>query len=255
MSNTTVEEVVMGIPKEEKRPISLGEDFMHWKVDDILYGFMRTLSIREQEKDKDGAPVLTEQGHPQYKEYLLEAEYKKNKSLIALLCSCSQRTIDRHKEVLESRGLLTSGTIKTSRGMQKCFYFPPVDCGAGHLYQTMDRKMLKYLVYTRNVHGIKIYLYLLNKHVWKQKEGKRYLFSIHELCKALGYANTTKSAEGLIKTILVSFNLEGVIRYTDVWRDIEGVDFKVPYKQLDYVAVSLEDILCADAAKLNEILS
>ena len=231
--------------KEIERPFSLQDDFMNWKVNDLLYGFMRTLSTAEPVLDKDGNKVMTDKGIPQYKEYFLESEYRKTKSTIALLCSCSIRTIDRNKDALIERGLLIPGQIKIKNSLYKCFYFPTFDCENGVFYQNVDKKLLEYLINTRNVHCIKVYIYLRDKYLWKKKTNEKYLFSIHELCKALGYANTTKSAEVIIGDIIKSFNLEGMIRYTEVREKLpnqEGKIVSAPYMQLEFVAGNMNEL-------------
>lgn len=230
--------------KEIERPFSLQDDFMHWKVNDLLYGFMRTLSTAEPVLDKDGNKVMTENGVPQYREYFLESEYKKKKKTIALLCSCSIRTVDRHKDALISRGLLIPGQIKIKNSFYKCFYFPTFDCEEGAFYQSVNKDLLEYLVNTRNIHCIKIYIYLRDKYLWKTKSGEKYLFTLEELTtEALKYADTSSNA--IVKDILQSFSLEGMIRYSHTQRvntTQEGRNVSSHYYQLEFVAGSRNDL-------------
>jgi hypothetical protein len=99
-----------------KRRFSLEEDFMNFKTNDLLYGFMRGLSTAR--------PV--EGG--KWQEYLPIKEFKKNKRLIAGICDCSTRTIDRHIDLLFAAGLLDEGIeIVESNGKQyeyPCYWFP-----------------------------------------------------------------------------------------------------------------------------------
>ena len=52
-----------------KRRFSLEKDFMNYKVDDILYGFMRSLSTAKPVYE-NGKPKLNENKKQVYKEYL-----------------------------------------------------------------------------------------------------------------------------------------------------------------------------------------
>lgn len=69
--------------------------------------------------------------------------------------------------------------------------------------------MVRYLVDTRNAQAIRVYLYLLNCSTMK----KDYVFTIREIKLALGYSESTTSADTTIANILKSFSKEGVIRF------------------------------------------
>ena len=104
-----------------ERRFSLEDDFMNFKTDDLLFGFMRCLSTAKPTGEyKDGKAI--------YQEYLTIKEFKKNKKLIAGICGCCSRTIDRHIEALFNAGLLCEGveTIKVNGKdyEYECYYFP-----------------------------------------------------------------------------------------------------------------------------------
>ena len=200
------------------RRFSLDEDFMNWKTNDLLYGFLRSLSTARPELDNDGKIVKTDKDKIKYREYLTVKDYRKNKKLIASICNCSPKTIDRHLEKLFENGLLDEGIeVITVNGVEyeyECFWFPYDENGN---YKIIDKKIVKHLVYTRNAHAIRVYLYLLNKYQWK----KDYVFTIQELKNALGYAETTKSCDELIKAILASFKAEKLIIYEKFIEEVE----------------------------------
>lgn len=84
------------------------------------------------------------------------------------------------------------------------------------------------MVYTRNNQCIRIYLYLLNKFLWKEtlnqkkeeEDKQKYIFTVQEIKEALGY---TKTANKMISAVLASFNKEGIISY-ETKTDIKEVD-------------------------------
>lgn len=227
--------------KELVRSFPLGEEFMNYKTNDLLYSFLRYLSTAEPVLDEEGNQVMTDKGNPQYKEYLLESEYKKVKKTLSLICSCSIRTIDRHKDDLIKKGLLQEDKIKIKNSFYKCFRFPMTS----DTFQKVEKDLIKYLIDTRNVHCIKIYIYLRNKYEWKAKSKEKYYFTVNEISQALGYAESTKSADPIINNILNSFKLEGMINFTTETITIttkNGEVVNAPYKRLDFVETSFNNL-------------
>lgn len=222
-----------------QRRFSLEDDFMQFKTNDLLYAFMRYLST---------ARPLYEKGKPtgQYKEYLPVKEFVKNKKLIAGICGCSTRTIERHiNQLFEAKLLDEVVYVDQSEGKNgevreheySCYLFPYDENGT---YKIVDRDFIKYLVDTRNAHCIRIYLYLLNKYEWKSD----YSFSLVELQKAIGYSENTKAATDTVKNIIESMAREGIIRYEEEYDYIEknGEIHKVPRKILKFVARSTSQL-------------
>lgn len=213
-----------------QRRFSLEDDFMNFKTNDLLYGFMRGLSTAR--------PI--ENG--KWQEYLPIKEFKKNKKLIAGICDCSTRTIERHIEALFEAGLLDEGVEVISKNGKEyeyeVFWFPYDYDGN---YKLIDQDVVKYLVNTRNSQAIRIYLFLLNKFQWKNN----YVFTIQEIKNALGYAESTKSCDALIRDCLASFKAEGLIRFETIEVPIDTSDdlrAKTYKMRLDYV--------CARSAEL-----
>lgn len=226
------------------RRFSLEEDFMNWDTNDLLYGFLRSLSTARPEVE-NGKVLKTKSGKDRWREYLPVKTYKKNKKLIAGLCNCSPKTIDRHLEKLFERNLLDEGIeVITVNGVEyeyECFWFPYDENGT---YKLIDKEVITYLINTRNTHAIRIYLYLLNKYQWK----KDYIFTIQEIKEALGYAESTKTCDVLIKNVLASFKAEGIISYEKILDqvDIGGLNntkiINVERMKLKYVLEDAKDL-------------
>lgn len=204
-----------------QRRFSLEEDFMNFKTDDLLYGFLRSLSTAR--------PV--EGG--KWQEYLPKKDYMRNKKTIAGICNVSTRTIERHINNLFEAGLLEEGYENDVA----CFWFPYNENGR---YKLLEKDMVRYLVDTRNAQCIKVYMYLLNKYEWK----KNYTFTLVEIQKALGYDETTKTATTTMGNIVDSFAREGIIEYEDDYDYIEqhGEMHKIPVKRLKFVASSINQL-------------
>lgn len=218
---------------------------MNFKTNDLLYGFMRVLSTACPEWN-DGKAVQTKKGNIKYREYLTIKEFNKNKKLIAGICACSTRTIERHIVALEERGLVEEGVeiVKNDSGKEyeyPCYWFPENESGK---FKMIDQEVLQYLIHTRNGQCIRVYLYLLNKYQWKRAQGQEYIFTIKEIKEALGYSTSTKTAETLIQNILTSFNKEGILRYEKIVESV-GVGKKVvPVERckLTYVLQNKEEL-------------
>lgn len=207
---------------------------MNYKTDDLLYGFMRCLSTaRPIGKDESGKTI--------YREYLPKKEFVKNKKMIASICDCSTRTVDRHLNTLADAGLIDEGIeiVETANGETyeySCFWFPV----EAKRYKLIEKDMVRYLIDTRNAQSIKVYLYLLNKYEWKPD----YTFTLVELQKALGYAESSKTATTSMGNIIESLAREGIIDYKDDYDYIEkyGEIHKIPVKQLKFVAKSKKQL-------------
>lgn len=219
-----------------QRRFSLEGDFMNYKTNDLLYGFMRGLST---------ARTFYEDGKQITREYLPIKTFKKNKKLIASICNVSTRQIDNQLNKLTEAGLLDEGIERIEiNGTQydyPCFWFP---YNYDENYELIDINVVRYLVNTRNSQAIRVYIYLLNKYKWK----KDYIFTIRELKQALGYAESTITAIGMIRDILASFRKEGIIQFTKIYeaKEVGGLaDYKtipVERMKLDFVAQHKADL-------------
>lgn len=215
------------------RLFSLGDDFMNYKTDDLLYGFMRSLSTAR--------PIYEDGKLIKWQEYLYKKDFTKSKKVISGICGCSTRTIDRHINELFNRGLLEEGIeVVESKGKEynyPCFWFPH---NQENPYKLIEKDLVRYLVDTRNAQAIKVYLYLLNKYEWKED----YSFTLKEIQQALGYTSDCASARTTISNILDSLAREGIIKFENIYEYIEeyGEVHKVPHKVLKFVAKSINQL-------------
>lgn len=212
--------------KDVKNPraFSLEEQFMNFKIDDLLYGFLRGLStVRPQVGDQEA------------REYLPIKQYEKNKRLIANLCGCSTKTIKRHLDRLFDNGLLEEG-VETLNGKDVSVYWlPPIE----GRYQIVEQDMVKYLVSTNSPNVIKIYIYLLNKYKWKRQTNEKYIFTKEELARALGYSESTRTSElyTMLNNVIMSLTLEGLISFRKIQCEIENCDRHKTTERMELVYV------------------
>ena len=194
------------------RRFSLEDDFMKSRCDDLVYGFMRSISTSRE------ATKAELKEHPKVKriEYLTFEKFQQEKKVIQQICGCSPKTITNRVDKLIDCGLVEVSAHKVidQNGEEhnyECYVFPFDYDG---IYKVISQEMVGYLVATRNSQAIRIYLYLLNCSTHKED----YTFTIKEIKKALGYAETTKTADKVIRMVLDSFQKEGVINFENEWQ-------------------------------------
>lgn len=211
---------------ENKRKFTLNEKFMNNKTNDILYAYLRSISTTKPTGNKE----------EQWQEYLPKPLYTKDKRIIADLCNCSIRALERHYNKLIDTGLIKEQTEKDTT----IILFPL--CYKDK-YSLIDKELLKYLVFTRNKQCIKIYLYLLHQYNCREQYNcGSYNFTIQEIKKVLGYSETTKSCDDIIKSILQSLHNENIIRFTTYYQKQEDNKPPKPIMILNYVARSKKEI-------------
>lgn len=195
------------------RRFSLEEDFMNYSTDDLLYGFMRSISTSKENVAKGIKSEGKQLEKENRTEYLTVKNFQKEKKVIAGICGCTTRTINNRLDKLKECGLVDEQEISVEEN-GKIYVYPSYTFPYNYdgKYKIIDRDMLSYLINTRNANAIRVYLYLLNASYKPD-----YVFTQDEIKKALGYAKTTQTAEGVIKDILTSLQKEGIIRYENVW--------------------------------------
>ena len=105
--------------------------------------------------------------------------------------------------------------------------------------------MLRYLVDTRPVQAIRIYITLLDWYLWKKKTGEQYIFTNKDILEKLGYSPDNKNANTTVSNILESLNREGVIEFQEYYDTIildNGRQVPTPKKILKFVASSKAEI-------------
>ena len=104
-------------------------------------------------------------------------------------------------------------------------------------YQPVNNAMLYYLIITSNMNVIKVYIYLLNKWLWKNKNNEPYYFTLKELREALGYSGSDNAGvDAALRTILFSISKQGIIDATPTYLTINPNTPPSPVFQLDFVA-------------------
>lgn len=203
------------------RRFPLTEEFMNYRVDDLLYGYLQYKATYNPNKDRL---------------YITSDNLRKNKSNIETLCGCSRRTIDR-----QINSLIKAGMVEEVIEDKKYIYSLPC---VGNRYQIIDWNMLEYLLNTRNHNSIRLYLYLLNKYLWKENKKENYCFTIVELAKAIGYQSKQASTNKMIEDILNSFYREGIIKWREVIETITRKGKAIPRirKELLFVAQHKEEL-------------
>lgn len=193
------------------RNISLEDNFMNYSVDDLLYAFMSYHATYDPHTNEY---YLTERNWVKYRPLL--------KSIITL------RNCRNHLNSLISKGII----IHDETHMR--YIFPH---NGFKKYQPVNNGMLYYLIITSNINVIKIYIYLLNKWLWKNKEHEPYYFTLKELREALGYSGSNNpGVDAALRTILFSIAKQGIIDATPTYLVINPNTPVSPVYQLDFVA-------------------
>lgn len=193
------------------RNISLEDNFMNYSVDDLLYAFMSYHATYDPHTNEY---YLTERNWVKYRPLL--------KSIITL------RNCRNHLNSLISKGII----IHDETHMR--YIFPH---NGFKKYQPVNNGMLYYLIITSNINVIKIYIYLLNKWLWKNKEHEPYYFTLKELREALGYSGSNNpGVDSALRTILFSIAKQGIIDATPTYLVINPNTPVSPVYQLDFVA-------------------
>ncbi len=209
------------------RKFSLEDDFMNFTVDDLIFGYIQHSATF--------APELN-------KLYITKAKITKAKADMALMIDKTKRTVDNKIKKLVERGLLIETTIPDKKGDPIFVYEIPQET-IGR-YEILQDDMVWYIVSTRRMNALKIYIYLFNKFKWKKQEGNEmYSFTNQELLAALGYSAQTsqKVSTECIEMLLQSFKREGVIDYVE-YCDKERSAHVTMRKRLLFVASSPNDL-------------
>ena len=93
-------------------------------------------------------------------------------------------------------------------------------------------------------------MYLYNRFAWK---GSDYIFTNEEIKKALGYAETTKTPDKMIKATLESLRGEGLIEFEEItqYTEVNGKTLPIKRKKLLNVVqeLTLEKLATLDEQK------
>lgn len=215
------------------RAFSLEDEFMKYDTDDLLYGFMRALSTVRP-------PI---EGQNEHREYLMKKTYQKNKKVIAGVVGVTTKTIGNHLNRLAEKGLIDEGIEVINGKDVEVFWFPAVK----GRYEILEQDMVRYLIDTKSIHAIKIFIYLLNKYKWKRQNGEKYIFTKRELIGALGYSENSLDNKELYKTvdnIIKSLVIGELIKIRKIQCEIENCDkYKTTERmELTYVVEKYSEV-------------
>ena len=185
--------------KQEKRRFSLEEDFMKIKtLNDLIYGKLQSLSYINKDNER----------------FIYSSDFKQEK--IAQELNIPIATFKRNFKALQVAGFVQKGKVKDLKGKQvSCYYLP---YNVNEKYKLIPTTTLDYLLQINTQNVIKVYLYLLDKYEWKNKNNAQYIFTKAELIEAIGYS--TKNNQGsydLINYILTSLKNNGLINYEEFY--------------------------------------
>lgn len=209
------------------RRFSLDDDFMNYSIDDLLYGAMQYLATFHPAKEKI---------------YLTKQNLMKNKKVLYTMCNLDSRKLKAHIQKLIDKELIKEEEIECGGNSISAYTFP-YDYDGG--YQLINYEMLWYLVSTRSRFAIQVYVYLLNKYLWKAQTEEDYIFTNKELQVALGYSKDSNLAGSAITNVLESLSREGIIKFVDEWQDMtnpNGNQSKTCRHRLVFIAQTKEDL-------------
>lgn len=194
-----------------KRCFPLEGDFMSYNIKDLLYGYLQYKATFD---------TTTKQL------YIDAKKYRDIKPELANLYGCSIRTVEREIEKLINCNLLTRENDRF------------IITATASKYQLIDYDMLEYLLETRNHNTIRIYVYLLNKYIWKKSIDAKYTFTITELLEVIGYKTVSADKTNAIRRIIDSLEREGIIKTSIIIMPICKGNKTIPVQRyvLDYVA-------------------
>ena len=194
-----------------KRCFPLEGSFMNYSVKDLLYGYLQYKATFD---------TTTKQLYIDIK------KYREIKPELANLYGCSNRTVEREIEKLINCNLLKRENDRI------------IITATANRYQLIDYDMLEYLLETRNHNTIRIYVYLLNKYIWKKSTDAKYTFTITELLEVIGYKTVSADKTKAIRRIIDSLEREGIIKTSIIITPISKGNKTIPVQRylLEYVA-------------------
>ncbi len=183
-------------PYNSKR-IPMEDRFMKKKVNDILYGYLQSVS------QFDGKTTFVYKDRVNFSEMetIFRGQFKRKK-------------LSRDFKFLQSIGLIEEGTILSVRGEETDVYILPFN--DKNLYRIIPLDTLRFLIDTANANVIKIYVYLLYKFNFGKCVG--YEFTQKELLEALKIKSHHERDRNMIKNILVCLKNNGLIEYEQKWK-------------------------------------
>lgn len=184
-------------------------------VDYKLFSMLQSMSFLT----KDNVRFVYKK-HPQYgnltRPRLLELyneNCKDSKDLISL------STIGRKLRLFKSIGMMSEEFVIDRFGKRVAAY---VLLENYRTYQYIPLDTLQYLANTASSSVIKIYAYLLNKHIYKQKFNQFYSFTLQELAEQIGITDFNNGNTRRVKDCLNSLLSVDLISYAEYYVTIDS---------------------------------
>lgn len=198
----------------EYRRMPVEEDWFNKKLNDIVYGYLQCLGSQHYE----GKKIIVE---------LPKTEFNKNLTqLKKILGVKDKRTITAAINKLKEAGYIAEDDEK--------FTFPYDE---NNFYITIEKQFLKYLCDTANSNVIKIYVYLK----FKSNNIQNYHFTLKELKLMMGYAESTKTCDEMIRNCLACLEKQKIIKTENTYVDVDSS--KGEYKAPNYILLEIADKL------------
>lgn len=185
--------------KKELRRIPLEDKFMVKKINDILYGYLQSISYIDKDKVRF---VYKSEVNFSRLEQVFKGEFKRLK-------------LKRDFDYLVNCGFIEEGIVIDLYGKEVEAYILPFNTDS--IFKLIPLDTVKFLVDTLSANSIKIYTYLLNRF---DGFGSEYHFTMKELIKVLGMKSITHQRDydmvDNILTCLVNNELIKIAEYTEL---------------------------------------
>lgn len=186
--------------------------FLHYKIDDIVYGYLQACATFNP-KDK----VL----------YIPKKNMTSIRKELKDILGCkSPSTVGNKINTLMEKGLFAFDELNDR-------YIFPYD--KNQKYKIISTKLLQELVVVYKPMVLKIFIYLLDKYEWKKESNSEYVFTLTELSAAMGYAATSGRQDANIRIILEHLRRTDMINYEEFYEKNEFTGKPVPRMRLKFV--------------------
>lgn len=214
---------------EGVRYMSLGDDLMNHKTNDLFYAYLISIADYKKEENKLFLDY----------DYYLEDEIQNE--LIKICEYDCRKSLSRCLKSYIDNGLITIEQVKWMGRKEKSLVFK----NDFDKYQTVNNDVLEYLYKTSNRNCIRLYVYLLNKFKYYKSLERNYIFSYKELSMVMGYkaGRPSNSVIKNIQTILDCFMRQEIIDYKKiiVGNDNSPIGYAC-YMELTKVAEKVSDM-------------
>ena len=202
------------IKKSHPRRIPTEGIFLHYSIDDIVYGYLQASA------DYDTTNKIL---------FIPKQKMPGIKKMLQTIVGCnSNRTIDNKINKLIEAELIAEG----DHFGKPAILFPYDE---KEKYRIIDSELLFALVCVYKPMVLKVFIYLLDKFKWKSKSNDTYVFTLHELNEMMGYAPTSRKQEPVIRAILENLRNNKFIQYEEFYEMNEDIRKPVPKMRLLHV--------------------